>query len=46
MTKSQLERKLRNLKKELIYYAKVYPNSEKRTILKSIYRHYRKINQK
>lgn len=42
MTKSQKERKVKNLKKEILYYEKVYPKSEKIIIFKSMYKHYKK----
>lgn len=43
MTKKELEKKIKHLKKEILYFQKVFPNSEKVLVLKSAYRHYKKI---
>lgn len=42
MTKSQLEKKINHLKKEIQYFTRVFPNSEKVAVLKSAYRYYKK----
>lgn len=43
MTKSQIEKKVIHLRKEIKYYCKVYPNSSKISFYKSMYRHYKKM---
>lgn len=37
-----IERKLKNLEREIRYYSRVYPGCNKLKVLKSIYRHYKK----
>lgn len=44
MTKNQLEKKIKHLKKEILYFQRVFPKSERLVILKSEYRHYKKIS--
>ena len=44
MTKKELEKKIKHLKKEILYFQKVFPKSEKLLMLKSAYRHYKKIS--
>ncbi len=46
MTKRQLEKKLKHLKKEINYYKKVYPTNYKIAKLKSEYRYYKRIFRK
>lgn len=46
MTKKELEKKLKHLKKEILYFQKVFPNSEKVGVLKSAYRHFNKMSKK
>ena len=41
MLKNSVERKVRHLEKEIKYYVRVYPKSEKIQILKCMYRHYK-----
>lgn len=43
MTRSQLERKVKHLEKQIKYYCRVYPKSEKIQLYKSMYRHYKKM---
>lgn len=43
MTKGKLERKLFILEREIRYYSRVYPGCNKLKVLKSIYRHYKKM---
>ena len=43
MTKRELEKKVKHLKKEIDYYKKVFPKSEKLAVLKSSYRHYKRL---
>lgn len=39
----KLERKLKHLEREIKYYSRVYPKSDKIPTYKSMYRHYKKI---
>lgn len=43
MTKRELDKKIKHLKKEILYFQKVFPKSEKVAILKSAFRHYKKM---
>ena len=42
MTKKELDKKVKHLKKEILYFQRVFPKSEKITVLKSAYRYYKK----
>lgn len=42
MTRGQLEKKILHLERNIKYYCRVYPGSEKIQHYKSIYRHYKK----
>lgn len=43
MTKRELDKKVNHLRKEILYFQKVFPKSKKVAILKSAFRHYKKI---
>jgi len=43
MTKSQLEKKINHLKKEIMYVSRVFPKSDKISLLKIEYKYYKKI---
>lgn len=45
MTRSQLEKKVKHLRKEIEYFSRVFPKSEKIKVLKSSYRHYSKLTK-
>lgn len=44
MTKSQIERKIKHLRQEIIYLSRVFPKSDKIKVLKSKYRYYIKMS--